>query len=698
MDGEPVQMLRPGDIKTEPTDAPEMFLGPLDIKQEIDPDSTTGNAPKKKGRPKKPKELKQEKITEHGTVKKKRKVDRFKGMPEEEVAKRLLPDHLAPNLDIVIVGINPGLYAAFVGHHYAGPGNHFWKCMYLSGLIPEPMNAMQDFKLLEYGIGFTNIVARTTRGSADLTRKEIKEGAQLLTEKLLNYKPKIAVFNGKGIYEVFVGHKNFYFGKQPEPLPGTETAVYVMPSSSARCSQLPRAVDKVPFYEALKKFRDHLNGKLPDLQDSEITFPDLVLQTAVKKEPKEESNEVYPGEMSSHGDMGQMPGDTDQYLASLDQQLAQFTQGSYQVIPHSQTEPQQQHQQQQQQQQQHHHQQQQQHHQQQQQYQQQQQQQSYTSMQQSRSPEVNQNSQVPATSSVSTSSSHFQPQGSVCDSQMHQVKVKEEPVDHDDSPCQSSSSQPNTISIGQFEVYNQPNSTQYDSHLTNFLSGLHGMVNQVAGPNQGQSMYGLVTHSGVTAGAPLQFNDALRDIVREGSSDSDQRPAMSDFTSACEAISTDTISSQQDSSLTGKGKAAKTSKPRKRKSKSNEEPVPELSPSTRQSPLQQQMNGSPPSQLPPMTSFSAVPPFQPFAPHMPYFGQPMPTYANSHHSQLPPMPSLHMGQGHFPGQYNPMGNNGFPMLPYMPPGAMNMPGYSNGMLGKQQNQAQNLSMEKKNSE
>jgi len=63
--------------------------------------SARGNSPKKKaGRPK---ALKQEKITEHGVVKKKRKVDRFKGMPEEEVLQRLLPDHLAENLDIVIV-------------------------------------------------------------------------------------------------------------------------------------------------------------------------------------------------------------------------------------------------------------------------------------------------------------------------------------------------------------------------------------------------------------------------------------------------------------------------------------------------------------------------------------------------------------------------------------------------------------------
>lgn len=52
------------------------------------------------------------------------------------------------------------------------------KCMYLSGLIPEPFTAYDDFRLLQYGIGFTNIVARTTRGSSDLTREEIKKGVQ----------------------------------------------------------------------------------------------------------------------------------------------------------------------------------------------------------------------------------------------------------------------------------------------------------------------------------------------------------------------------------------------------------------------------------------------------------------------------------------------------------------------------------------
>ncbi|XP_021350990.1 uncharacterized protein LOC110448845 [Mizuhopecten yessoensis] len=274
-------------IKTEPQ--LDIKSEPQDMFQSVT--STTAKGKTSKAKKRKTEKVKQEKITDHMVVKKK-KHDRFKGMPEEEVMKRLLPDHLAEDLDIVIVGINPGLMAAYVGHHYAGPGNHFWKCMYLSGLIPEPLTAYDDTKLLNYGIGFTNIVARTTRGSADLTRKEIKEGAKYLSEKLNKYKPKIAVFNGKGIYEVFLGHKNFAIGKQPEPLEGTDTVVYVMPSSSARCSQLPRAVDKVPFYAALKKLRDHLRGDLKELDESEVCFPDLELKV-IKKEDRLKA-EGYP--------------------------------------------------------------------------------------------------------------------------------------------------------------------------------------------------------------------------------------------------------------------------------------------------------------------------------------------------------------------------------------------------------------------
>ena len=99
--------------------------------------------------------------------------------------------------------------------YYDGPGNHFWQALYLSGLIPEPMSASDDHKMMGLGYGFTNVVPRTTRGIADLSRKEISDGAEILKEKLKKYQPKVAVFNGKAIYEVYSGQKKFMFGRQP---------------------------------------------------------------------------------------------------------------------------------------------------------------------------------------------------------------------------------------------------------------------------------------------------------------------------------------------------------------------------------------------------------------------------------------------------------------------------------------------------
>ncbi|XP_037955882.1 uncharacterized protein LOC119685616 isoform X2 [Teleopsis dalmanni] len=217
-------------------------------------------------------------------TKERKKHDRFNGMSEEDVIKRTLPDHLCDNLDIVIIGINPGLFAAYKGHHYAGPGNHFWKCLYLSGLTEEQMSADEDYKLIECGIGFTNMVQRATKGSADLTRKEIKEGSKILLDKLQKFRPKIAVFNGKLIFEVFSGKKEFHFGRQPECVDGTNTYIWVMPSSSARCAQLPRAADKVPFYAALKKFRDYLNGVIPHIEESECIFTEQSIRQCCEQE------------------------------------------------------------------------------------------------------------------------------------------------------------------------------------------------------------------------------------------------------------------------------------------------------------------------------------------------------------------------------------------------------------------------------
>ncbi|XP_061750497.1 G/T mismatch-specific thymine DNA glycosylase-like isoform X3 [Nerophis ophidion] len=223
----------------------------------------------------------------------KRILNRFNGMSVAEVMAKTLPDVITGNLDILIIGINPGLLSAYKGHHYPNPGNHFWKCLFLSGFTEQQLNYMHDESLPEkYGIGFTNMVERTTPGSKDLSSKEIREGGRQLLEKLQRYKPRIAAFNGKGIYEIFckeifgVKAKNLEFGLQPHKIPDIETVCYLMPSSSPRCAQFPRAQDKVHFYIKLKELRDQMKGVAAtghDVLETEYSFDLLQAKEDAKR-------------------------------------------------------------------------------------------------------------------------------------------------------------------------------------------------------------------------------------------------------------------------------------------------------------------------------------------------------------------------------------------------------------------------------
>ena len=208
-------------------------------------------------------------------TKPKAKTNRFNGLTEEEIQKNSppLPDYLEKDLNLVFVGINPSLTAAYRGRYYAGPGNHFYKLLHESGLVPRFVSFEEDHQLLQFGIGLTNIVDRATRSSADLSRAEIKEGSIRIEKKLREFKPKIAVFNGRCIYDVFAnktGKSDFNFGLQPEKI--AETAVWVVPSSSARCSNFPRMSDKLQFYSSLKKYLSFLKGEITEVDVKEFYF------------------------------------------------------------------------------------------------------------------------------------------------------------------------------------------------------------------------------------------------------------------------------------------------------------------------------------------------------------------------------------------------------------------------------------------
>lgn len=159
-----------------------------------------------------------------------------------------LQDYLRPGLDLVFVGINPGTKSAAAGRHYAGPGNHFWPLLYESGLVSERLTHAEDERVLEWGIGLTNMVDRASPSISDLSLEEMRAGAATLRRKLSRYAPRVVAFNGKRIYEIYAGHA-CEFGSQAERVGASQ--VYVMPSTSARTVAYQRA-DKLKYFVELR--------------------------------------------------------------------------------------------------------------------------------------------------------------------------------------------------------------------------------------------------------------------------------------------------------------------------------------------------------------------------------------------------------------------------------------------------------------
>jgi len=140
-------------------------------------------------------------------------------------------DHLDYGLTIIFIGFNPSLRSGEVGHHYANPRNNFWRILHQSGLTPRLYEAAEDGELLKLGYGFTNIVARPTRGAEDITREEYRAGRETLREKLQKYRPQVACYVGKGVYTEFSGRTKAKWGLQPDSVvDGVRD--FVAPSSS----------------------------------------------------------------------------------------------------------------------------------------------------------------------------------------------------------------------------------------------------------------------------------------------------------------------------------------------------------------------------------------------------------------------------------------------------------------------------------
>jgi TDG/mug DNA glycosylase family protein len=147
----------------------------------------------------------------------------------------LLKDRVGPNLGVLFVGINPGIRSAAIGHHFAGYSNRFWKLLYESRLVPQPMASVDDHRLPEFGYGITNLIARSTAGIDTLELKEYAAGERVLRQKVRRLKPRIVAFVGVTLFRFLYRRpatQPVVLGPQPERF--EQALVFVLPNPSGR--------------------------------------------------------------------------------------------------------------------------------------------------------------------------------------------------------------------------------------------------------------------------------------------------------------------------------------------------------------------------------------------------------------------------------------------------------------------------------
>ena len=136
---------------------------------------------------------------------------------------------------VLLVGINPGIRSSQLGHHFAGPSNRFWKLLYDSRLVPEPIGFADDDRLPEWGYGITNLIRRPTPGIDTLRPEEYVAGAKALRRKVRRLKPQVVAFVGVTLFRSVFGKRPgepVVLGSQEEPFEGAR--VFVLPNPSGR--------------------------------------------------------------------------------------------------------------------------------------------------------------------------------------------------------------------------------------------------------------------------------------------------------------------------------------------------------------------------------------------------------------------------------------------------------------------------------
>ncbi len=161
-----------------------------------------------------------------------------------------LSDIVAPNLRILLVAINPATGSATAGLHFATSRNPFWRLLHEAGLTPRQLLPHEAGELLEHGVGLVSLVSRPTRAAAELTRAEMRRGAEALAKTVARLRPRAIALLGLTLFP-------FVFPDADEPGPGEKRVtlagarVFVVPNPSGRNRAYPGFAAKLVWYRAL---------------------------------------------------------------------------------------------------------------------------------------------------------------------------------------------------------------------------------------------------------------------------------------------------------------------------------------------------------------------------------------------------------------------------------------------------------------
>jgi double-stranded uracil-DNA glycosylase len=175
-------------------------------------------------------------------VRRKSIADNSRPTPEQLLAARdtTIPDVVAPGLRVLFSGINPGLYSAATGYHFARPGNRFWPALHASGFTPRLLRPDEQRELLPLGLGITNVVARATASAAELSPAEIRDGGAALAARVARLRPEWVAVLGITVYRTAFARPGAQTGRQEETLGGARLWVLPNPSGLNASYQMDR--------------------------------------------------------------------------------------------------------------------------------------------------------------------------------------------------------------------------------------------------------------------------------------------------------------------------------------------------------------------------------------------------------------------------------------------------------------------------